>query len=121
MSKEAMKLALVLEALGPFERLFMQADKEDLLGGQNIDCQIATTDLRKLAYATADLREALAEQTAPVQEPVAAKDWDGAEYWMPLGRKADFALAAFYLEQNKPNTTFKQQLFTRHGIHGSCF
>jgi hypothetical protein len=23
-------------------------------------------------------------QQAPVQEPVAAKDWEGAEYWMPL-------------------------------------
>jgi hypothetical protein len=25
-----------------------------------------------------------AAQPAPVQEPVAAKDWEGAEYWMPL-------------------------------------
>ncbi len=70
MSKEAMKLALMLEALEPFENLFKQADEKDMLGGQNIDCQIATLDLRKLAYATADLRKALAQQLAAVRE-----DW----------------------------------------------
>jgi hypothetical protein len=29
-------------------------------------------------------KQALAAQPAPVQVPVAAKDWEGAEYWMPL-------------------------------------
>jgi len=28
--------------------------------------------------------DAAPAQPAPVQEPVAAKDWEGAEYWMPL-------------------------------------
>jgi len=32
----------------------------------------------------AAIKQALAAQPAPVQVPVAAKDWEGAEYWMPL-------------------------------------
>jgi hypothetical protein len=67
MNKQTEAMKLVLEALVPFEQLFMQADEKGLLGGQNIDCQIAAKDLRKLVYATADLRKALkapAEQQA---------------------------------------------------------
>jgi hypothetical protein len=39
--------------------------------------------IRKLKAKVARLEKALAAQPA-VQEPVAAKDWEGAEYWMPL-------------------------------------
>jgi len=51
---EAVKQAL--EALAPFEKLFTQADEQGLLAGANVDCQIATDDLRKSAYAASDIR-----------------------------------------------------------------
>ena len=64
--KEALDLAL--EALAPLEKLFMQADEQGLLTGANVDCQIATNDLRKSAYAASDIRTHLnTPPAAPVQ------------------------------------------------------
>jgi len=68
-------LQLALEALAPLEKLFKQADSQGLLTGANVDCQIATSELRKSAYAASDIRAHLnttppAAQPAPVQ-PVA--------------------------------------------------
>ena len=67
-------LQLALEALAPLEKLFVQAEEQGLLNGANVDCQIATSELRKSAYAASDIRAQLnttpPAQPAPVQEPV---------------------------------------------------
>jgi hypothetical protein len=67
-------LQLALEALALLEKLFTQADEQGILAGANVDCQIATNDLRKSAYAASDIRTHLNTPPAPVQpvqEPVA--------------------------------------------------
>jgi hypothetical protein len=74
MSIEAMKQWL--EALEPFEKLFTQADKQGRLAGANVDCQIATNDLRKSAYAASDIRAYLNTTPQPKREWVELTDED---------------------------------------------
>jgi hypothetical protein len=65
-------LQLALEALAPLEKLLVQADEQGLLNGANVDCQIATIELRKSAYAASDIRAYL--NTTP---PAAQRTWVG--------------------------------------------
>jgi hypothetical protein len=80
-------LQLALGALAPLEKLFTQADEQGLLAGANVDCQIATNDLRKSAYAASDIRTHLNTNTpaAPVpltadQREEIAKGWRGRNW-----------------------------------------
>jgi hypothetical protein len=70
-------LQLALEALAPLEKLFTQADEQGLLAGANVDCQIATNDLRKSAYAASDIRTHL--NTPPAQPAVPDAITDNSE------------------------------------------
>lgn len=73
MSKQTEALKLALEAAEVLEALFKQAEAmhEEVTGGVNVHCQITVADLSKGLYAAAAIREALAEQPAQQQEPVA--------------------------------------------------
>jgi hypothetical protein len=70
MNTDKQLLEQALEALAPLEKLFTQADEQGLLSGANVDCQIATNELRKSAYAASDIRAHpnTAPPIAPVQE-----------------------------------------------------
>jgi hypothetical protein len=79
------RLQLALEALAPLEKLFTQADEQGLLTGANVDCQIATNDLRKSAYAASDIRALLnttppEARQAPVQEPKQSEIFCGVDF-----------------------------------------
>lgn len=60
-------LQLALEALSPLEKLFTQADKQGLLAGANVDCQISVIDLRRSAYAASDIRAHMGTSPQPAQ------------------------------------------------------
>jgi hypothetical protein len=67
-SDELKFLALVLDALAPIEKLFAHADEQNILTKANIDCQIDTNNLRKLAYVASDIRAHL--DTEQPKEPL---------------------------------------------------
>jgi hypothetical protein len=69
-------LQLALEALAPLEKLFTQADAKGLLSDVNVDCQIATSELRKSVYAAIDIRAYL-NTAAPTEQNLVA--WNLAD------------------------------------------
>lgn len=90
------RLREALEAVKPFEKLFADAELMGKSSKTNIDAQIAMADLRRLVYAAADAREALAaskpEPQAQAAEPKPVQfhdhpDFVGGVKWSELELK----------------------------------
>lgn len=96
-------LQLALEALAPLEKLLVQADEQGLLNGANVDCQIATIELRKSAYAASDIRAYL--NTTP---PAAQRQ--------PLTDERVWELAANCLDSVAGRLQFARAIEAAHGI-----